>query len=111
MLASYIDEKEKYKYENSKYKLQMEDLSKKLEESQAENYKFTEKFKHLDEKNNGLKIVIQNMKKSLKEKDIEVVKHRESALVVTENASSSKDSEVKIEELNKTIKTLKTDIE
>jgi len=105
----------------NKYKVQLDDLKDKLNEAQNANMKNSEKIKFFDEKNSSSKITIQNLRKTLKEKEIEIIKQRDmisnfNTLNLEKGGKSStnqekKEDEVKIDELNKRVKALKSDLE
>ena len=104
----------------NKYKVQLDDLKDKLNEAQNANMKNIEKIKFIDEKNSGTKTTIQNLRKTLRDKEIEITKQREmilnfNTLTIEKGKSPTnqekKEDEVKIDELNKKVKALKADLE
>ena len=91
--------------------MQLEDIKLKSYKVTEENIILTDKNKVSEEKLAGTKIIQSNLKKELKEKDAECQKNKEAALMFDSLREDKRRLESKLNEITKTFKNSKSDIE
>ncbi len=91
----------------NKIKAQFEEYKEKYKDIQQENERNVEKLKSYDEKNSGAKLTIQKLRRTLKDKDVEIIKQRGSI----QGMINIPEEQQKTEELTKKMKSLRNEIE